>query len=63
MLDSDRELARNYHFFFGGRRDQINASDDELIALDEALERLARENATCAQLVQLRFFTGRTLAA
>jgi RNA polymerase sigma factor (TIGR02999 family) len=39
-----------------------NASDDELIALDEALERLAQENPTCAELVKLRFFTGLTLA-
>jgi RNA polymerase sigma factor (TIGR02999 family) len=38
-----------------------NASDDELIALDEALELLAKENPACAKLVQLRFFTGLTL--
>jgi RNA polymerase sigma factor (TIGR02999 family) len=39
-----------------------NASDDELIALDDALKRLAQENASCAELVKLRFFTGLTLA-
>lgn len=39
-----------------------NASDEELIALDEALERLAQENPICAELVKLRFFTGLTLA-
>jgi RNA polymerase sigma factor (TIGR02999 family) len=39
-----------------------NASDDQLIALDDALQRLAQENPACAQLVQLRFFTGMTLA-
>ncbi len=39
-----------------------NASDDELIALDDALERLARENPACAELVKLRFFTGLTFA-
>jgi RNA polymerase sigma factor (TIGR02999 family) len=38
-----------------------NASDDQLLALDEALERLAQENVTCAELVKLRFFTGLTL--
>jgi RNA polymerase sigma factor (TIGR02999 family) len=38
-----------------------NADDDELIALDEALERLAEENRTCAELVKLRFFAGLTL--
>src|SRR5688572_7100830 len=37
------------------------ASDDDLIALDEALERLTRENPTCAELVKLRFFAGLTL--
>ena len=39
-----------------------NASDDELIALDDALLRLAQENPACAKLVQLRFFTGMTLS-
>jgi RNA polymerase sigma factor (TIGR02999 family) len=37
-----------------------DASDDDLLALDEALERLARENKPCAELVKLRFFTGLT---
>jgi RNA polymerase sigma factor (TIGR02999 family) len=35
-----------------------DASDDELIALDDALERLAQENQRCAELVKLRFFAG-----
>jgi len=38
-----------------------NAADEELLALDEALERLAQENHVCAELVKLRFFTGLTL--
>jgi hypothetical protein len=38
-----------------------HASDDDLIALDEALGRLTRENPTCAELVKLRFFAGLTL--
>jgi RNA polymerase sigma factor (TIGR02999 family) len=38
-----------------------DASDDDLIALDEALERLAREHPGCAELVKLRFFAGLTL--
>jgi RNA polymerase sigma factor (TIGR02999 family) len=38
-----------------------NASDDQLLALDEALQGLAQENATCAELVKLRFFTGLSL--
>src|SRR5262245_47535020 len=39
-----------------------NAAYEELLALDEALERLAQENHVCAELVKLRFFTGLTLA-
>ena len=38
-----------------------DASDDDLLALDEALERLAQENKPCADLVKLRFFAGLTL--
>jgi RNA polymerase sigma factor (TIGR02999 family) len=37
------------------------ASDEELVAIDDALEELARRNARCAELVRLRFFTGLTL--
>ena len=37
------------------------ASDEELVAIDDALEVLARRNAPCAELVKLRFFTGLTL--
>jgi RNA polymerase sigma factor (TIGR02999 family) len=39
-----------------------NASDEDLLALDEALGRLAQENKACADLVQLRFFAGLSLA-
>jgi RNA polymerase sigma factor (TIGR02999 family) len=49
----------------GGRRldlDQIEVAfdtpDDDLLALDEAIEALASEDAVCAQLVKLRFFAG-----
>jgi RNA polymerase sigma factor (TIGR02999 family) len=38
-----------------------DASDDDLIALDDALERLAVESGPCAELVKLRFFAGLTL--
>jgi RNA polymerase sigma factor (TIGR02999 family) len=37
------------------------ASDEQLLAIDDALETLARKNKPCAELVQLRFFTGMTL--
>jgi RNA polymerase sigma factor (TIGR02999 family) len=38
-----------------------DASDEDLLAIDEALERLAQESPPCAQLVQLRFFASLTL--
>ncbi len=38
-----------------------DASDDDLLALDEALQRLAQEDQPCAELVKLRFFAGLTL--
>jgi len=37
-----------------------NASHDDLLALDDALKRLAQENKPCADLVTLRFFAGLT---
>jgi RNA polymerase sigma factor (TIGR02999 family) len=36
------------------------ADDEELIALDDCLERLAQEDPTSAELVKLRFFAGLT---
>jgi RNA polymerase sigma factor (TIGR02999 family) len=38
------------------------APDDDVLALHEALERLAEHDATKAKLVELRFFGGLTLA-
>jgi RNA polymerase sigma factor (TIGR02999 family) len=54
----------------GGRRrvdlDQLTglaaASDDDLLGLDDALDRLAKEYPVAAELVKLRFFAGMTLA-
>jgi RNA polymerase sigma factor (TIGR02999 family) len=37
------------------------ASDQELLAIDDALQELARKNQSCAELVKLRFFSGLTL--
>jgi RNA polymerase sigma factor (TIGR02999 family) len=37
------------------------ATDEEVSALDEALERLALQNPPCAELVRFRFFTGLTM--
>ena len=38
-----------------------DASDEDLIAIDEALGRLTQESPPCAELVKLRFFAGLTL--
>jgi RNA polymerase sigma factor (TIGR02999 family) len=54
----------------GGRKrvplDEVHAATDEgevdLVALDEALTKLATEDAEAAQLVQLRYFSGLTSA-
>jgi RNA polymerase sigma factor (TIGR02999 family) len=64
------DRARNKHRQKRGggwrrlRLEQIDlAADgppDDLLALDEALERLAREDPPCAELVKLRFFAGLT---
>jgi RNA polymerase sigma factor (TIGR02999 family) len=37
-----------------------DASDEDLVALDDALEVLGRENSSCAELIKLRFFAGLT---
>ncbi len=37
------------------------AADDDLLALDEAVDRLANEYPVAAELVKLRFFAGMTL--
>src|SRR5262249_53257132 len=37
------------------------ASEEELVAIDEALQELARRNGPCAELVKLRFFPARPL--
>ena len=36
----------------------VETPDEELLALDEALQQLDQENKVCAQLVKLRFFAG-----
>ncbi len=38
-----------------------NEADDELLALDEALDRLAAEDSETAQVVKLRYFAGLTI--
>jgi RNA polymerase sigma factor (TIGR02999 family) len=36
----------------------VDTPGDEILALDEALGRLAEENKACAELVKMRFFAG-----
>jgi RNA polymerase sigma factor (TIGR02999 family) len=54
----------------GGRRRRVDldgltgliaATDDDLLELDDALDRLATEYPAAAELVQVRFFAGMTL--
>ena len=40
----------------------LDTPDKDLLALDEAIERLAAEDQACADLVKLRFFAGLTVA-
>jgi RNA polymerase sigma factor (TIGR02999 family) len=39
----------------------LDTPDDDLLAIDEALTGLAKENENCAALVKLRFFAGLSL--
>lgn len=61
---------RKQRFKRGGQRQRVNLHDevlaieepsDDLIALDEALNKLAKTDKTKAELVKLRYFAGLTL--
>jgi RNA polymerase sigma factor (TIGR02999 family) len=69
LIDGARRRRRPKH---GGDRKQINLDEaanvstgggggDDLLALDEALTRLAAEEPVKAELVKLRFFAGMTI--
>jgi RNA polymerase sigma factor (TIGR02999 family) len=67
LLNRARDKARLKR---GGDRQRVDMehldfaaplADENLIALDEALEKLAAEDRTCAELVKLRFFGGLTI--
>jgi RNA polymerase sigma factor (TIGR02999 family) len=66
LVESARKKKSVRH---GGGRDQLELQealvvvprpDDELLAVDEALEQLARIDAQAVDLVKLRFFAGMT---
>jgi RNA polymerase sigma factor (sigma-70 family) len=67
LINRARDKKR---FKRGGDRQRINldrvevaldTNDDELLALDQALEKLASHDLAAAQLVKLRFFAGLSL--
>jgi RNA polymerase sigma factor (TIGR02999 family) len=63
LVDNARRKRRPKH---GGDRDRVELIDvpmtderaDQLVALEDALERLAAESPEKAQLVRLRYFAG-----
>jgi len=66
LIDNARRKKAQRH---GGGKERIDiselelavaAKDDELLAVDEALENLAAEEKQLAELVKLRFFVGLT---
>jgi len=67
LIESARHKKRLKH---GGNRKRLNLdsleladaeANDEIMALDEALTRLASEEKTVAEVVQLRYFAGLTI--
>jgi RNA polymerase sigma factor (TIGR02999 family) len=67
LVDNSRNRARSKR---GGGKSQIDldkltepasATDDDLLALDDAIDRLASKYPEAAELVKLRFFAGMTL--
>ncbi len=67
LVESARRKSRLKHGG-GRRRFEVNEADAivlpdsiDLLALDEALEKLAREDQIKAELVKLRYFTGLTV--
>jgi RNA polymerase sigma factor (TIGR02999 family) len=67
LIDRARRRRRQKHGGSLGRKDldtlDLAAPEaaDDLVALDEALNKLAAEDKQAAQLVQLRYFAGLTL--
>lgn len=66
LIDNARRKKAQRH---GGGKERVeihelelaaNAKDEELLAVDDALENLASEDAELAKLVKLRFFAGFT---
>jgi RNA polymerase sigma factor (TIGR02999 family) len=55
---ADKRGARAVHLDLDQVDVAATADDDTLLAINDALEKLAREDAPCAELVKLRFFVG-----
>jgi RNA polymerase sigma factor (TIGR02999 family) len=68
LIDNARRKNRLRHGHGMARVDldrvdlAINADDDTLIRVDDALAKLAREDSVKAELVKLRFFAGLSIA-
>jgi RNA polymerase sigma factor (TIGR02999 family) len=68
LIENARRKRRLRH---GGDRKRVplgdehlaEEADDRLLAVDEALDRLAREDAQVAEVVKLRYFVGLTIEA
>jgi RNA polymerase sigma factor (TIGR02999 family) len=65
LLDRARDKRRHKRGGVGRKRLQLDHIDvsiqdppDDLLVLDEALQRLAQEEPVCAELFKLRFFAG-----
>jgi RNA polymerase sigma factor (TIGR02999 family) len=67
LINRARDKKR---FKRGGDRQRVDldrlavvddASDEDLLAMDDALEQLAQQSQDCAKLVKLRFFAGLTM--
>ena len=68
LIDNARRKRAARH---GGGQERVNAAeielaaveskDDEMLAVDEALDRLAREEGRAAEVVKLRYFAGLTI--
>jgi RNA polymerase sigma factor (TIGR02999 family) len=68
LVENARRKTRLRHGVRGQKRDleEVDlagtAPDEELLALDEALDLLAQKDPAAAQLVKLRYFAGLTMA-
>ena len=56
-----KRLGGRRRFSFDEQQFKVNESDDELLVLDEVLNKMAVTNKDLARIVELRFFAGLTI--